>query len=231
MPDFGQSAGDVDPPTVVDHVLLPVADLEESARRLHDRFGLESIAGGRHPKVGTANRIVPLGSQYLELIAIVDPEEAAGSMLSRRVERALKDGKTFVAWALRTQDLDAVRRKLLAAGWDLPPMIEGSRKRPDGQVLGWRTQNVDSSGELSAIPFVIEWRIPDGLHPGQAQAAHRGGVTTLRRVVVGARDPDRVREKLKLLLGTSDLYDVRHAEADGVQRLALEDEDGDIEIA
>jgi hypothetical protein len=230
MPDFDQSAKDVEPPTVVDHVLLPVADLDEGAQRLRDRFGLESIAGGRHPNVGTANRIVPLGFQYLELIAIVDPEEAAASLLGRRVARALKDRKTFVAWALRTQDLDAVRGKLQAAGWDLPPMIEGSRNRPDGEVLSWRTQDVDSSPIPIAIPFVIEWRIPNGLHPGQTPAGHRGGVTSLRRVVVGARDPGRVREQLRLLLGNSDLCDVRQAGTDGVQEVVLEDEDGEIVI-
>lgn len=230
MPDFDQSAKDVEPPTVVDHVLLPVADLDEGAQRLRDRFGLESIAGGRHPNVGTANRIVPLGSQYLELIAIIDPEEAAASLLGRRVARALKDGTTFVAWALRTQDLDALRRKFQTAGWDLPPMIEGSRNRPDGQALSWRTQYLDSSPVPIAIPFVIEWRIPNGLHPGQSPAVHRGGVTTLRRVVVGARDPDRVREKLQMLLGASGLYDVREAEAAGVQELVLEDDDGEMVI-
>lgn len=229
MPDFDQSAKDVEPPTVVDHVLLPVADLDEGAKLLRDRFGLESIAGGRHPNVGTANRIVPLGSQYLELIAIVDPEEAAASILGRRVARALKDGKTFVAWALRTQDLDALRRKFQAAGSDLPPMIEGSRSRPDGEVLSWRTQYVDSSPVPLAIPFVIEWRIPSGLYPGQTSAVHRGGLTTLRRVVVGARDPGRVRGQLQLLLGKSDLYDVRDG-ADGVQELVLADEGGEIVI-
>jgi Glyoxalase-like domain len=230
MPDFDQSAKDVEPPTVVDHVLLPVADLDEGARRLRDQFGLESIAGGRHPNVGTANRIVPLGSQYLELIATVDPEEAAASLLGQRMGRALKDGKKFVAWALRTQDLEAVRGKVQAAAGDLPPMIEGSRHRPDGQVLSWRTQDADSSPVPIAIPFVIEWRIPNGLYPGQAPAMHRGGVTTLRRVVVGARDPARVREQLQLLLGNSDLYEVREAGADGVQKVVLEDEDGEIVI-
>ena len=95
MPDFGQSTKGLDPPTVVDHVLLPVADLEEGARKLYERFGLRSIAGGRHPKVGTANMIVPLGSQYLELIAIVDPQEAEGSRLGRRLAHALKEGRTW----------------------------------------------------------------------------------------------------------------------------------------
>jgi len=104
MPDFTQSPEGLEPPTVVDHVLLPVTDLEEGAQRLYERFGLKGSPGGRHPKVGTANVIVPLGLQYLELIAIVDQGEAASSRLGGRVARALEQKRTFVAWALRTRD-------------------------------------------------------------------------------------------------------------------------------
>jgi hypothetical protein len=230
MPDFAQSATGVEPATVVDHVLLPVADLEEGARRLYERFGLKGIAGGRHPNVGTANVIVPLGRQYLELIAIVDPQEAAGSRLGMRVARALEESRTFVAWALRTQDLDAVRAKLQGAGWEVPPVVEGSRKRPDGQVLRWRTQDVDRGVEPTALPFVIEWRIPDGLHPGEAAAAGRGGASSMRRVLVGARDPGRVREQLDLLLGQSDLYEVRESDANGVEELVLDGANGELVV-
>jgi hypothetical protein len=88
---------------------------------------------------------------------------------------------------------------------------------------------MDSSPVPGAIPFVIEWRIPNNLHPGRTPAVHRGGLTTLRRVVVGARDPGRVRGQLQLLLGKSDLYDVRDG-ADGVQEVVLEDEHGEIVI-
>lgn len=230
MPDFRQSTEGLQPPTVIDHVLLPVADLEEGASRLQERFGLTSIPGGRHPKVGTANMIVPLGSQYLELIAIVDAQEADGSRLGRRLADALNEERTFVAWALRTQSLEGVAAKLRAAGWNLPPVIEGSRKRPDGQMLSWRTQDVETGGEPSAIPFVIEWRVPDGLHPGEAEASHRGGATTLRRIVVGARDPRRMSKLLELLLGESDLYEVREAAIDGVVALVLADDNGELVI-
>jgi len=228
MPDFTQSAKGLDPPTVVDHVLLPVADLEDGAQTLYESFGLKGIPGGRHPGVGTANVIVPLGLQYLELIAIVDPHEAASSRLGGRVDRALKDGSRFVAWALRTQDLDAVRARVQGAGWDLPPIVEGSRKRPDGEVLRWRTQDVDAGPEPSAVPFVIEWRIRDGLHPGEAGSSHRDGSAALRRVVVGARDPRRVRDLLEMLLGDSVSYEVREARLDGVQRVVLETTGGEL---
>src|SRR5438445_13881594 len=127
MPDFTQSAKGLQPATVVDHILLPVADLDAGAQRLYEQYGLQGIPGGRHPKVGTANVIVPLGLQYLELIAIVDQGEAASSRLGGRVARALEQKRPFVAWALRTQDLDALRARLQGAGWDLPPIGEGSR--------------------------------------------------------------------------------------------------------
>jgi hypothetical protein len=230
MPDFTQSPEYLDPPTVVDHVLLPVEDLEEGARRLRDQHGLQAIPGGRHPKLGTANMIVPLGRQYLELIVIADPQEAATSRLGRRVTRALAEGRMFADWALRTRNLDAMRRKLLAAGWDLPPIWEGSRRRPDGQVLRWRTQDVDIAAARIALPFVIEWDVPGGLHPGEAAAAHPSGAKALGRVIVGARNPESVREQLQLLLGDSDLYQVRKAALDGVEELVLDSPHGDLVI-
>jgi glyoxalase-like protein len=230
MPDFTQSAKGLQTPTVVDHVLLPVADLEDGARSLDERFGLKGIPGGRHPGVGTANVIVPLGRQYLELIAIVDQGEAPSSRLGGRVAQALKEGRRFVAWALRTEDLDAVRTTLQRAGWDLPAIVEGSRTRPDGQVLRWRTQDIDTGTEPSAIPFVIEWRIPDGLHPGEVESSHRAGRAALRRVVVGARELRAVRNRLEILLGDSDLYEVREAAVDGVQKVVLETAGGELVI-
>ena len=230
MPDFTQSPENLDPPTVVDHVLLPVADLEEGARTLSERNGLHAIAGGRHPKLGTANMIVPLGRQYLELIAIADPREAAASRLGKRVTQALDEGRMFVDWALRTRSVDSLRGKLLAAGWEVPPIWEGSRRRPDGQILHWRTQDVSTGRASTAIPFVIEWNVPEGLHPGEAAAEHPSGATALRRVVIGARDPARVREQLQLMLGDSDLYEVRAAASDGVEELVLDSPRGELVV-
>jgi len=230
MPDFSQSPTNLDPPAVVDHILLPVADLEDGARTLRERHGLQAVAGGRHPKLGTANMIVPLGRQYLELITVADPREAATSRLGKRVTRALDEGRMFVDWALRTRSVDLLRAKLLAAGWELPPPWEGSRRRPDGQVLHWRTQDVDTGATWIALPFVIEWDVPDGLHPGEATAQHPSGATALRRVVVGARNPAHVREQLEVLLGDTDLYEVRAAASDGVEALVLDSPHGELVV-
>jgi len=60
----------------------------------------------------------------------------------------------FVDWALRTRSVDSLRGQAGRAGWELPPPWEGSRRRPDGQVLRWRTQDVDTGrrGSPSRLP-------------------------------------------------------------------------------
>jgi hypothetical protein len=230
MPSFEQSPPGLEPPTVPDHVLLPVADLEAGAEELRRAFGLAALAGGRHPGVGTANMIVPLGRQYLELIAVAEPAEITGPGLGQAVQAAAAAGRRFVAWALRTQDLDALRAKLLDAGWTLPELTEGARRRPDGSLLRWRTQDIAPRGEATALPFAIQWDVPEGSHPGEAQAAHPGGASGLRRVVVGARDPGRVGAQLELLVGRTDLVEVRPAERDGILELVLDAPGGELTL-
>lgn len=201
----------------VDHVLMAVADLDRAAARLEREHGLKVLGGGRHPGLGTANRILPLGRQYLELIAVADPAEAATSRLGQRVQRAVAEGRTFVDWALRTDDLGELQERLEAAGWELPPAWSGTRPRPDGSVLRWRTQELDPGLDASVIPFVIEWDIPAGAHPGEQGAEH-----SLSKVILGTRDPDAALAKLRLLLGESDLYEVVEADADGVREVILD---------
>ena len=88
-------------------------------------------------------------------------------------------------------------------------------------MLSWRTQDVEKSTGPTAIPFVIEWKIADGLHPGEAAATHEHGATSIKRVVVGARDPESVQRRLAVLLGESGMHEVRESDSDGVEELVL----------
>src|SRR5690348_2134426 len=96
----------------LDHVVVAAADLEAAAVALEERYGLTSLEGGRHPGWGTANRIVPLGGAYLELVAVVDEEEAAESGFGRWVAAARPDPLLLLGWAVRTDELDAVAQRL-----------------------------------------------------------------------------------------------------------------------
>jgi glyoxalase-like protein len=142
----------------IDHVLYAVSDLGAAASRFEDEFSLESVPGGEHPAWGTANQIVPLGPDYLELIGIADPAVAAMSELGRLV---LDAGDRLVGWAVATDDLGAVARRL---GLD---MQRGSRTRTDGVRLAWRLAGLgEALRSGGALPFFIQWDGPAELHPG-----------------------------------------------------------------
>ena len=96
----------------IDHVVWGAGDLDEAAGRLLERYGLGSAPGGRHPGWGTANRIVPLGPDYLELMAVVDPGEAARDAIGQSLSRLLADGDGLLLWCLATDDLDATAARL-----------------------------------------------------------------------------------------------------------------------
>jgi hypothetical protein len=149
---------------VIDHVVLGVGDLDAGAAELEARTGFASVAGGRHTGRGTANRIVPLGSGYLELLAVVDEQEAERSSWGAWARRA---GRGLTAWCVSVPDLDGVcsRLGLTAADW--------SRVRPDGVELRWRLAGVEEALADPLLPFFIEWDVPADLHPQAAPAAHR----------------------------------------------------------
>jgi len=150
-----------------DHALIAVADLEGSAASFEARFGLKAFPGGRHPGVGTANAIVPLGArQYLELITVVDRDEAERDPLRRRVLDALDSGATFAGWALRTGDLAAAGSAL-----ELGHVADGARERPDGTRLEWRTAQLTGAQRGSGVPFLIDWGATE--HPGGTGGAQR----------------------------------------------------------
>jgi Glyoxalase-like domain len=151
----------------IDHAIYAVRDFEAAARRLWNDHGLAAVPGGRHAGWGTANWILPLGPNYVELIGIEDDEEASRSFLGQHLMGVLGDGERFIGWCVRPELFDeAVERAGLEAS-------EGSRTRPDGQVLHWRSAGVEVTMQDPSLPFFIEWLVPPELHPGCMPADHR----------------------------------------------------------
>jgi hypothetical protein len=166
----------------IDHVLLPVGDLDRAAAEIETRYGLASVEGGRHPAWGTANRIVPLGDSYVELIAVVDHEVAAGTAFGRWVDSAVP-GRPL-GWAVRTDDIEAVGRRL-----DLT-VVPGSRDAPGGVRITWRSAGLEAATHEPGLPFFIQWGEGVPL-PGAAPVRHPGGPASLKHVAITA-DPTRL---------------------------------------
>jgi hypothetical protein len=116
---------------------------------------------------------VPLQGAYLELVAVVDPDEAAGVPFRRWLGEAA-DG-ALVGWAVRTDDLDAVASRLEL---EIHP---GARQRPDGGELRWRSAGIERSAMEPSLPFFIEWR-DLGQHPS---ARYTGELAVEKLVLSG----------------------------------------------
>lgn len=173
----------------LDHVVYGVQDLEAAAMRMKQEFGLGSAPGGHHPGWGTGNRIVPLGPCYIELLAAVDPSVARQNELGNTLLDAVADGDRFLGWCVATDDIDAVAARL-----DLP-VTAGTRERPDGVVLRWRSAGLERALREPSLPFFITWEIPEDLHPGRAEADHVGEPRGIAWVEIGA-DAIRLNEWL-----------------------------------
>jgi hypothetical protein len=203
----------------LDHVVYAVPDLDEAAVRFRREFGLDSTEGGRHQRWGTANRIVPLGDQYVELVAAVDEPMAAETAFGWGVLEGAASGGGWLTVAAVADDLDAVATRLgLEVG-------SGSRARPDGETVRWRMAGLDDPRREPWMPFFLAWDIPDELHPGRARAGHGVRATGLMRVEVGGD-----AERLRTWLGGDELP-IRVTDAElGIHRVAISTPDGELVI-
>jgi hypothetical protein len=126
-------------------VIYATADLDRACTRLKAEYGLDSVAGGRHERIGTHNRLVPLGADYLEVLAIADPDEAAASPLGTIVGERIEHDDGLIGWAVAVPDVAAVAARL---GTEVMEVVRGGRT---GRLTG-----LLEALEEPFLPFFIE---------------------------------------------------------------------------
>jgi catechol 2,3-dioxygenase-like lactoylglutathione lyase family enzyme len=186
------SWGALEAPTVLDHILLGCNDLDRGIDFVEKHTGIPAAFGGVHPGRGTRNALLSLGEpsrlelnprRYLEIIA-PDPEQHGAPDhygLLKLTEPRL------VGWAAHPGDLSQFATRLRNADIAFDGPNAGSRKRPDGRLLQWKTLNLkDDHGGL--LPFFIEWSA-DTVHP--SVDAPRG--CHLARFELRTPDPEKLR--------------------------------------
>ena len=185
-------AGLIAPPALVlDHLVVAARTLEEGVAWCEATFGIAPEAGGRHPMMGTHNRVFSVASPafpkaYLEIIAI-DPDAAPPVSGARwfdldagTLQRTLDAGPQLVHWVARCEGIDAACAVMASAGADCGAPRAAERATPAG-LLQWKI-SVHREGRRAlcgAAPALIEWV---GAHPTEALPA--SGVT-LESVQVG----------------------------------------------
>jgi hypothetical protein len=140
----------------IDHLTITAPTLESGAAHVERALGVAPAGGGRHPRMGTHNRLLRLGpSRFLEVIAI-DPAAPAPA---RPRWFGLDDAAAMAAprlatWVARTDDLRAFPAALLEDVGAVEPMTRGEREwlitiRPDGLLPPG-----------GVLPSLIEWTTP-----------------------------------------------------------------------
>jgi catechol 2,3-dioxygenase-like lactoylglutathione lyase family enzyme len=204
----------------IDHVVYAVRDLDQAAIWFREEFGLDSTEGGRHERGGTANRIVPLEEQYVELVAVVDGSAAAETAFGRGVLERASEGGGWFTIAVLADDLDDIASRL---GLDVGG---GSRVRPDGETIRWRMAGLDDPRREPWMPFFLTWDIPDELHPGRTRAGHGVRAGGIAWVELGGD-----AERLQGWLGGDELpIRVTDDDEQGIHRVAISTPDGELVI-
>jgi hypothetical protein len=151
--------------TTFDHLVVAARTLDEGAAWVESKLGVAPVPGGKHPVMGTHNRLLFIGPRkFLEVIA-VDPEAAAPGRprwfdLDQPYMRdALESSPALIHWVERTDDLDRALREY-AETVEVLALERGAYR--------WRI-GVPRDGHLpagGALPTLIQWE--GGLHPSDA---------------------------------------------------------------
>jgi glyoxalase-like protein len=158
---------DDDVPALLDHILLGCNDLDRGIDLVEESTGVRPAIGGVHPGRGTRNALLSLGERrYLEIIA---PDPAQSEIAHYPQLRAMTDPR-LIGWAVHPLDIAAVARQLRENKVEFKGPDEGSRKRPDGRILNWKTINL-ADDRHGLLPFFIEWSA-DSVHPSKDAPAH-----------------------------------------------------------
>ena len=144
----------------IDHIILSIDDLNRGMDLLEKATGVRPVFGGAHPGRGSQNALLSLGNnQYIELLA---PNLSDTSAVVRQNADRIKAAyaryttPTPSGWAIRVTDADAERARFVGQGFKSSEVQPGSRIKPDGQMLRWKT--FDPWGMQNRIlPFAIEW--------------------------------------------------------------------------
>lgn len=143
----------------LDHLVLAAPELDAGAAWLERHLGVALVAGGKHERMGTHNRLLGLGDNlYLELIAIDPAAAPPGRPRWFALDRLpASDRPRLIHWVASCADIERYAAGCSEALGDILPM-----ERAD---LRWRI-TVPADGHLPGeglVPSLIQWDVP--FHP------------------------------------------------------------------
>lgn len=145
----------------LDHVSYAVAasELAETVQRIGADLGAAFSDGGRHPRFGTRNFVLPLaGGTYVEVVAPLDHPAADSAPFGRAVRERAESGGGWMGWVVQVSDISPIETRLGRTS------VEGHRVRPDGTDIRWRQIGLNDLISDPQLPYFIAWD-DMALHP------------------------------------------------------------------
>jgi hypothetical protein len=149
----------------LDHLVVAARTLEEGGAWVEAKLGVAPAAGGKHPTMGTHNRLLRIGPrEFLEVIAI-DPEAPPPrrprwfDLDSPQMRARLEEGPALIHWVERTPDLDAALRN-----YSEPVETLSFSRGPYRWRMGVPRDGRRPGG--GSLPTLIQWG--GALHPADA---------------------------------------------------------------
>ena len=191
----------------IDHIILGIDSLERGVRLLREATGGTAQFGGVHPGRGTQNALLSLGTGvYLELIA---PNFADTARASRVTFFSQFRALTPYGWAVQTRNADSLIAFSASRGLWGGQAFPGSRVRPDGSMLTWRSVVPWGMPRGPHLPFFIEWG---------AATAHPSSDSPSTCALAAVRMVSSSPDSLASLLARADVrVPVMHGTAEGLQ--------------
>jgi hypothetical protein len=157
----------------VDHLVVATDSLEQGSAWCVATLGVPPSGGGKHPLMGTHNRVLSIGSDrfpdcYLELIALDPQADPIGrprwfGLDDPALQAAVRERPRLIHVVARTRMIEMVRWGLINCALNPGEPLTAQRDTPHG-LLKWRiTVRDDGRTECAgALPTLIEWQGP---HP------------------------------------------------------------------
>ena len=169
----------------VDHGMIVVRDLDAAAAA-YARLGFTVTGPGRHTGLGTGNRLVMLGDDYIELLGVLEPNE-----YNRQFQACLDRQEGLWMVALSSPDAAAASGRLRAAGIPADEAFRFTRpvETPDAEgEASFCITRLDPAATPHAHMFLVQHFTPELVwHP--AWQGHENGALGIRDITITVSDP------------------------------------------
>ena len=168
----------------LDHLIVAVNNLEEAEQNYQKILGINPSWRGHHKEWGTSNSLFSFQNTYLELLAATG--EGMGAQLVKN--KIKNDGEGLMGIVLGTDDLEAVRNKLIALGYSLPSQSNGEGiNTNNNSKRSWVNQFLPIELTRGLFSFIIQHK--EGYLP-EAKKLDNNFVKKLDHIVIKTNNAD-----------------------------------------